>query len=153
MFFSGALFGHHQLSPHSDLKKDKDGLPILAAMGKSFQEYYSRATAEEAKHCSDLLKCALAISALAQQTAVTPDQFDAFEALDQGKLSFASDLQPCLNDLFWEERKAFVWDVAAHESTTHAILQNIVKVAGQADPLGADEDQDLGEVWELSQKR
>ena len=78
------------------LRKCRAGMPILAAMGKSFQEYYSRVAVKDAKHCSDLSKCVLAISALAQQTAITPDQFEAFEALDQGKLSFASALQPCL---------------------------------------------------------
>ena len=66
---------------------------------------------------------------------------------------FASALQPCLVDLFWEERKAFVWDVAAYESTTHAILEHIVQVVGQADPVGADTHKDLGDAWELSQKR
>ena len=71
-------------------------MPILAAIGKSFQESYSRASAKGAKRCSDVSKCVLAISVLAQQTAITPDQFEAFEALDQGKPSFASALQPCL---------------------------------------------------------
>ena len=78
------------------LSKKQAGMPTLAAMGTAFQTYYSGASEDNAKRCKELLRCVLAISALAQQTAVTPDQFDAFEALDQGKLSFAPSLQPCL---------------------------------------------------------
>ena len=135
------------------LRKGQAGMSALAAMGKSFQEYYSRATAEDARRCSDLLKCILAVSALAQQTTITPDQFEAFEALDQGKLSYASALQPCLADLFWEERKALVWEVAAYESTAHAILENIVRVVAQGTPIGTDQQKALDDAWDLSQKR
>ena len=135
------------------LRKGQAGMPILAAMGKSFQEYYSRAAVKDAKRCSDLSKCVLAISALAQQTAITPDQFKAFEALDQGKLSFASALQPCLADVFWEEQKVFVWDVAAYESTTFAILEHIVQVVGKGEPVDPSQQKASEDAWELSQKK
>ena len=130
------------------LRKGQEGMPILAAMGKSFHEYYRSAAAEDVERCSELSKCVLAVSALAQQTAITPDQFEAFEALDQGKCSFASALQPCLADLFWEDRKALVWDVAAYESTTHAILDQIVQALGKGDPC-----LDVDDAWGLAQKR
>ena len=132
------------------LRKGQAGMPILAAMGKSFQEYCTRAAAEDTIRCSDLSKCVLAVSALAQQTAITPDQFEAFEALDQGKCSFASALQPCLADLFWEDRKALVWNVAAYESTAHATLDQIVQALGKGDPCPEVDD---AWAWDLSRKK
>lgn len=135
------------------LRKGQSGMSTLAAMGESFQEYFSRAVGKDTQRISNLRKCVLAISALAQQTTITPDQFEAFEALDQGKLSYSETLEPCLSDTFWEERKALLWEVAAYESTTHAILENIVRIAGQGPPIGTDQQETLDDAWGLTRKR
>ena len=68
------------------LRKGQTGMTTLAAMGQSFESLYSGAHGENAKRIANLRKCVLAVSALAQQTTITPDQFEAFESLDQGKL-------------------------------------------------------------------
>jgi hypothetical protein len=135
------------------LRKGQSGMSVLAAMGKAFQDYCSRAAGENAQRISNLRKCVLANSALAQQTTITPEQFEAFEALDQGKLSYSETLEPCLTDTFWEEREALLWEVAAHESATHAVLENIVSIAGQGPPFGADQRDTLDDAWDLTRKR
>ena len=58
-----------------------------------------------------------------------------------------------LADVFWEEQKVFVWDVAAYESTTFAILEHIVQVVGKGEPVDPSQQKASEDAWELSQKK
>ncbi len=136
------------------LKKGQAGMPILVEMAASFEKYFTGpATGANTNRIRDLRTCVLGLSALAKQTTITPDEFEAFEAVDQAKLTYGSELGPCLADGFWQERRTLLWNVAAYESTTHAILQQTVATLTQGPPLNDDGRQAMEEAWTLSQNR
>ena len=122
----------------ANMKNKWEGSAALVSMSTELSSKVQSGRTTTGVSLQPLVECVCGVSAMMQTSAVSPQQFAAFEQVDSGKNNHAEVLTTFLEDPWWQKRRSTLWEYAAHESATQPLLHRICEAAKCS---GADMDE------------